>query len=80
MAVPVWMWHSAVPGSPRVPWRLCRRLPLAPAELALKTSALRCFRTQIAPLADDPTVIVPPEELAHHQRSFETVIVETGSR
>ncbi|MFE6183991.1 hypothetical protein ACFQ6U_06110 [Streptomyces sp. NPDC056465] len=77
---PVWMWHWAVPGSPRVPWHLCRRLPLAPAELALKTSALRCFRTQIAPLADDPTVILPPEELAHHQRSFETVIVETGSR
>ncbi|MEU9361236.1 PIG-L family deacetylase [Streptomyces sp. NPDC048301] len=74
---PVWMWHWAVPGSPQVPWQLCRRLSLAPAELALKKSALRRFGTQIAPLADHPTLILPPEELAHHQRSFETVIVET---
>lgn len=77
---PVWMWHWAVPEGPRVPWHRCRRLPLAPAELALKKSALRRFRTQIAPLADHPDVILPPEELAHHQRSFETVIVETGPR
>ncbi|MFJ8752374.1 PIG-L deacetylase family protein [Streptomyces sp. NPDC102441] len=76
---PVWMWHWAVPEDPRVPWRSFHRLPLAPEELARKGAALRCFRTQIAPLVDHASVVLPPEELAHHQRPFETVIVETES-
>ncbi|MGW0666200.1 PIG-L deacetylase family protein [Streptomyces sp. NPDC002746] len=74
---PVWMWHWAVPDDPRVPWRSFHRLPLAPEELTRKKAALRCFRTQIAPLDDHTAVILPPEELAHHQRPFETVLVDT---
>ncbi|MEV7405619.1 PIG-L family deacetylase [Streptomyces sp. NPDC091267] len=76
---PVWMWHWAVPDDPRVPWHSMRRLPLTPEELARKQAAVRCFRTQIAPLDDHPAVILPPGELAHHLRPFETVLLGTDS-
>ncbi|MER8258078.1 PIG-L deacetylase family protein [Streptomyces albidoflavus] len=74
---PVWMWHWAVPEDARVPWTRCHRLPLSAAQRARKRAAVHRFRTQTAPLPDHPAVILPPEELAHHQRDFETVIVET---
>ncbi|MEU6737280.1 PIG-L family deacetylase [Streptomyces physcomitrii] len=73
---PIWMWHWASPDDVRVPWGACRRLPLTAAARLRKEEALRCFRTQIAPLADHTAVILPPGELAHHRRSFETVITE----
>ncbi|MFD6417649.1 PIG-L deacetylase family protein [Streptomyces sp. NPDC060194] len=76
---PVWMWHWAAPGDPRVPWERARRLPLDPGAVRRKETAVRCFRTQIAPLADHPAVVLPPDELAHHLRAFETVLVEEGS-
>lgn len=75
---PVWTWHWAVPGDPRVPWGTVRRLPLTEAEQARKGSAVHRFRTQIAPLADDPddaTVILPPAELLHHRRAFEVILL-----
>ncbi|MFC8492000.1 PIG-L deacetylase family protein [Streptomyces sp. NPDC057235] len=73
---PVWMWHWATPGDARVPWDRLRRLPLTTELLNRKKAAVRCFRTQIAPLADHPGVVLPPDELDHHQRLFETVFVE----
>lgn len=75
---PVWTWHWAVPGDPRVPWDTVRRLPLTAAEQARKAVAVSRFRTQIAPLADDPddpTVILPPAELLHHRRAFEVILL-----
>ncbi|AJE81326.1 MULTISPECIES: PIG-L deacetylase family protein [Streptomyces] len=73
---PIWMWHWAGPDDERVPWQACGRLPLTAEARIRKDRALRCFRTQTAPLADHAAVILPPGELAHHQRSFETVITE----
>ncbi|MGW2842131.1 PIG-L deacetylase family protein [Streptomyces sp. NPDC001493] len=75
---PVWTWHWAEPGDPRVPWDAARRLPLTAAEQARKAAAVNRFRTQIAPLADDPgdpTVILPPAELLHHRRAFEVILL-----
>ncbi|MFH8407021.1 PIG-L deacetylase family protein [Streptomyces sp. NPDC018019] len=71
---PVWMWHWASPGDPRVPWDAARRLPLSRPARARKQAAIRRFASQIAPLGpDEDTVILPPAELAHHTRAFEVV-------
>lgn len=51
---PVWMWHWAVPDDARVPWVRARSVSLVPTALRLKTAAVRCFRTQVVALSDDP--------------------------
>ncbi|RSO20343.1 PIG-L family deacetylase [Streptomyces sp. WAC 06725] len=71
---PVWMWHWASPGDPRVPWSAARRLPLSRPARTRKEAAIRRFASQLAPLGPgDDTVILPPAELAHHTRPFEVV-------
>ncbi|MFJ9346541.1 PIG-L deacetylase family protein [Streptomyces sp. NPDC101237] len=72
---PVWMWHWAVPGDPRIPWHTARRLELPPHVRALKRAAVDRFATQIRPLGPgaDEAAILPPEELAHHLRPMEVL-------
>ncbi|MFE9249099.1 PIG-L deacetylase family protein [Streptomyces sp. NPDC007088] len=71
---PVWLWHWAVPDDPRVPWASAARLPLDAGALERKRRALEHFVTQTAPLGPgEDTVILPPEELAHHIRPFEVI-------
>lgn len=72
---PVWMWHWARPGDPRVPWADAARVPLSPDALARKTAAISRFTSQVSPLGPEPgdTAILPPEEIAHHLRSAEVV-------
>ncbi|GAA2667774.1 PIG-L family deacetylase [Streptomyces lunalinharesii] len=72
---PVWMWHWARPEDPRVPWGLAAHLPLPPEASALKSLAIAQFVSQIRPSGDgaENTAILPPEEVAHHIRSFEVV-------
>ncbi|MET9479386.1 PIG-L family deacetylase [Streptomyces sp. NPDC006638] len=73
---PVWMWHWARPGDPRVPWATAARLPMAAGTLAGKHRAVRCFTSQTVPLAagEENAPILPPDELAHHTRPFEVVL------
>lgn len=73
---PVWMWHWARPGDPRVPWDRAARVDLPPAARAAKAAAVRCFTSQIADLGPDPAdaAVLPPEELAHHLRDTELVL------
>jgi LmbE family N-acetylglucosaminyl deacetylase len=75
LAYPVWMWHWAQPGDPRVPWSYARRVPLQPEVLAAKQAAVRCFRTQIAPLSEHPAdaAVLPPGVLARLTRDTEVV-------
>lgn len=47
--VPVWAWHWAEPGDPRLPWRQARRLLLDPATVRRKRAALQCFTSQLHP-------------------------------
>jgi len=72
---PVWMWHWAYPGDPRVPWADAARIPLPPPVLARKTSAISRFTSQISPLGPEPgdAAILPPDEIAHHLRPVEVV-------
>lgn len=51
---PVWTWHWAEPGDPRVPWDRRRRVVLTESEFAAKQAAVGEFVTQIAPLSDQP--------------------------
>nr|WP_314034864.1 PIG-L family deacetylase [Dietzia sp. CH92] len=51
---PVWTWHWAEPGDPRVPWHRRRRVVLTDTELAAKRAAIDEFVTQVAPLSDRP--------------------------
>jgi LmbE family N-acetylglucosaminyl deacetylase len=72
---PVWTWHWARPGDPRVPWEAASAVRLDPAELARKRAAVGRFVTQIRPLGPGPAdrAVLPPDELAHHLRPFEVV-------
>lgn len=72
---PVWTWHWAVPGDPRVPWDRARTVSLPPSVQEAKRAAIACFRTQVAPLGPGPAdaVVLPPEFLAHSARPAEVV-------
>ncbi|MGI5255775.1 hypothetical protein [Streptomyces angustmyceticus] len=72
---PVWMWHWARPGDPRVPWGAAALLRLPADAAALKTAAIGQFVSQIHPLGEGAqhAAILPPEEVAHHTRRFEVV-------
>ncbi|MFG1928399.1 PIG-L deacetylase family protein [Cryptosporangium sp. NPDC048952] len=74
---PIWTWHWAEPGDPRVPWNRCRRLPLAEAERAAKRHALTAFVTQVHPLGPRPedAPILPPHVLARFDRPTEVFFV-----
>lgn len=47
LAAPVWMWHWATPGDPRVPWLRLRGLPLSAAASSCKQTALAAHRSQL---------------------------------
>ena len=75
LAYPVWMWHWAEPGDPRVPWWQARRVLLPDDVRDAKRAAVAAFETQINPLSDDPAdaAILPPHVLARLTRDVEYV-------
>ncbi len=72
---PVWLWHWARPGDPRVPWEEAARVVLPPEARERKAAAVARFVSQTAPLGPAPeeAAILPPEEIAHHLRDVEVV-------
>jgi LmbE family N-acetylglucosaminyl deacetylase len=70
--MPVWSWHWATPGDPRLPWHRARRLQLSDDVLRRKQQAVQCFQTQ---LHDDPSsgqqAILPPHVLARLLHPYE---------
>lgn len=74
---PVWAWHWATPGDPRVPWQRRRRIALDRAELVAKREAVAEFATQIAPLSELPgdEVILPAWVVERLVSDEETVFV-----
>lgn len=67
---PIWTWHWARPGDPRVPWDRAVRVPLTPAAAARKRAAIGCFTSQF----EGPGPILPPEIVAHFTRSEEVLL------
>lgn len=75
LAYPLWTWHWAVPGDPRVPWVRALRLPLGAEARHRKQAALACYPSQTEPLGPTPedAAVVPPSDLAYFQRPEEHV-------
>ncbi|MHA6765211.1 PIG-L deacetylase family protein [Streptacidiphilus sp. PAMC 29251] len=73
---PVWAWHWAGPGDPRVPWHRAARIPLGAEDRRRKRAALDCFVSQLTPLGPEPAdaAVLPPAEIAHFLRDYETVL------
>lgn len=79
--VPIWTWHWSWPKDPRVAWDRAVLLPLDPEATAAKRAAIAAHRTQ---LHVDPSTgrgaVLPPEDLAHFERSFEIFFRPLASR
>ena len=73
---PVWMWHWAAPGDRRVPWHSAARIDVPEWALERKRAAIACHASQVLPLGPGPgdAPILPPDELEHFHRGFETVL------
>jgi len=70
---PVWMWHWAFPGDPRVPWRRAVRVPLSPAVAAQKRAAIRCFASQLEARGADIGPVLTAGTVAHFTRAQEVL-------
>ena len=70
---PIWMWHWATVGDPRVPWSRLRAV--AVPDRAAKARAIDAFDTQVRPLGPQPAdaAVLPPHVVAHFLRPFEVV-------
>ncbi|MEU7335649.1 MULTISPECIES: PIG-L family deacetylase [unclassified Streptomyces] len=71
---PVWMWHWARPYDFRVPWHRAAVVPLPEAAAVRKKTAAAQFTSQLEARGHDIGPVLPKEEIAHHTRTFETVI------
>lgn len=68
---PIWMWHWAAPGDPRVPWTRARRVALTSSAATAKSSAIRAFVTQISEIGG--VTVLPPPVVARFRRPYEVV-------
>ena len=71
---PVWMWHWARPGDPRVPWRHAAHVPLAPAAADRKRVALSCFASQLEPRPGGRGPVLPDDFVPHFLRDYELLL------
>jgi LmbE family N-acetylglucosaminyl deacetylase len=69
---PVWAWHWASPGDPRVPWASAIQVPLPLAAAAAKDAAIRCFTSQLEARSELGPVLTAGM-LEHFSRRFETL-------
>ncbi len=72
---PVWAWHWARPGDPRLPWSRAFRVPLDPAARLAKAAAVASFVTQVAPIGPAPedAAVLSPAVLQRFARGAEVV-------
>ena len=74
LSYPIWMWHWAVPGDTRVPWRRACRVPLPPAVTARKRSAIGAFRSQLTDRGGGAGPVLPAGIVAHFTRPQEVLL------
>ena len=70
---PVWMWHWARPGDPRVPWDGAFQVPLSPRAVAGKRAAIGCFDSQTEDRGRALGPVLSPAMLAHFTRATEVL-------
>jgi LmbE family N-acetylglucosaminyl deacetylase len=72
---PIWAWHWAAPGDPRVAWERLRIV--RDIDVEAKAAAVAQFVSQIEPIGPSraDAAILPPSVLAHFARSHELVFV-----
>lgn len=70
---PVWMWHWASPGDPRVPWDRALKIPLPPRAVARKRAAVSCFASQTEDRGHGLGPVLAPGMVAHFTRSMEVL-------
>ena len=87
---PIWYWLWAAPEAPAAPdasvdpggaaWHGWFRLPLRPAEQQAKAAAMAAHVSQVQPLSGLPgdEVLLPPDFLAHFERTWETFAWHPG--
>lgn len=75
LEAPVWMWHWAAPGDPRVPWSRLRAIALTADERAAKQSALQQHRSQLADRPGDAGPVLCPSLVERAAREVEHVFI-----
>jgi LmbE family N-acetylglucosaminyl deacetylase len=71
---PVWMWHWARPGDPRVPWDRALRVPLPPHTAGRKRAAIRHFASQTEDRGHGLGPVLSPGMIAHFTRAMEVLL------
>jgi LmbE family N-acetylglucosaminyl deacetylase len=71
---PIWMWHWAAPGDPRVPWERAAAVALPPWAAAAKRAAIGCFASQLEDRAPGLGPVLPPGITAHFTREMELLL------
>jgi LmbE family N-acetylglucosaminyl deacetylase len=71
---PVWMWHWARPGDPRVPWDRALRIPLPPQTTARKRAAISRFASQTEDRGHGLGPVLAPGVIAHFTRAMEVLL------
>jgi LmbE family N-acetylglucosaminyl deacetylase len=71
---PVWMWHWASPGDPRVPWDRALRIPLPPRIAARKRAAITRFASQTEDRGHGLGPVLAPGMIAHFTRAMEVLL------
>ena len=70
--MPVWSWHWAAPGDPRLPWGRARRLDFGPDIFQRKRQAVTCFDSQLHPdSSNGQPAVLPPHVLARLLHPYE---------
>jgi len=68
---PVWMWHWARPGDPRVPWHSAGRGAVRRRVAARKRRAIGCFASQLQDRSGTQGPVLPAGIVAHFGRDVE---------
>jgi LmbE family N-acetylglucosaminyl deacetylase len=75
---PVWTWHWARPGDPRVPWEQGVRVSLRRSIAIRKRAAIRCFASQLETRGPGTGPVLTPGTVAHFTRDHEVLLRAAG--
>jgi LmbE family N-acetylglucosaminyl deacetylase len=70
---PIWAWHWALPGDPRLPWHQAVRVPLPTDITARKSAAIGCFTSQLTSRSQERGPVLAPGFVAHFTRAQEVL-------